>query len=713
MLSGFIRGRRNGGRGFVFSVALSVAPAIALAADPPQVLDTVGGNSASNELLWLDFEDSSTAVQLNDDASERSSLRSFDFFKNTCEVRLDVIAADTNRGELLLYPNGRGSSEDICAVGPCPSRPDGISFSDEGLMAVADTGTAGTVPAVWLIPPAESCPAGTTTAADYFEDPRTSGQIVVQNGGGPSPVTGVSDTEFVSLVGGGLDAGDLLVLTSNPTTLSRVTRAQVETIESRNPNQPPLSETTAEILVGPGFFGGTTPTSMAFIPGTGGVGSSVDGSRSEDLLVTLTGGTVLKLRFETDGNTIYLAPAFPGEPSPPSLASRVFLGEQLGNGPLGIAAGVRDNFTYMVVADRQQGTFLRFPLTVTADGQAQLQRDGNDDLVFDAIQSGVQNPQGAAINSDVIDASNCVDQTGTEGQTGCRIRKTVDLHYTQLEDGTALVTDTVIARIRFIDDPRGGQGGELVLDNGFTVPDSCRGLPLPDDDAAAVVVLIEITKNFPIVAGEFVQSQELVDQIIPQLDGCKTNATRIFYHPEAGPGGTFDTPENGTFYDTTFFCSNPSKSLGRDNSPLVICSDPFAQEAAAKGRVKGKLAKEFQREINARADNLEQVVQALDDSEFATLKATLIGWIDEARSVVKRDFIAASAAFDEGANAVYYAKADFVGASTGNATDYGDLLGRFLALAFFSKESAGQQDYYPPEPVCSAELTDVVCAPGP
>ena len=717
MSSGFIRGRQNGGRGFLCSALLIILPAAALAADPPLVLDTVGGNSASNELLWLDFDGSISAVQLNDDASTRSSLRSFDFFKNTCEVRLDVVAADTNRGELLLYPNGRGSAEDICATGPCPTRPDGISFSDEELMAVADTGTAGTVPAVWLIAPAESCPTVTPTAADYFAVPRTSGQILVDNGGGAVPVPGISDTEFVSLVGGGLDAGDLLILTSNPTTLSRLTRSQVEALKTRNTNRPAPSDTAAEIILGPDFFGSTTPTAMAFIPGTGGVGSSIDGSRSEDLLVTLTGGTILKLRFETDGAAIFLAPAFPGEPSPPALVDRIFLDEQLGNGPLGIAAGVRDDFTYVVVADRQQGAFLRFPITVTNDGQAELQRDAEDALVFDSILTGVQNPQGAAINSDVIDASKCVDIDGTGEQTGCRVRKTVDLHYTQLEEGTADITDTVIAQIRFIDDPRGGQGGELTLDNGFTVPDSCRGLPLPDDDAAAVLVLIEITKNFEIKRGEFVQAQELADLIIPQLDGCKANATRIFYHPDPVDDGSgnlvFDTPEGGVFYDSTIFCSNPSKSLGRDNSPLVICSHPYAKEAAAKGRVNGKLAKAFQNEINVRADNLEQQILALDDFEFGTLKPTLIGWIDAARAEIKRDFIAASEAFDAGANAVFSAKTVFENANTGSTTDYGDLLGRFLSLAFFSKESAGQQDYYPPQPVCSAELTDVACAPGP
>ena len=86
------------------------------------------------------------------------------------------------------------------------------------------------------------------------------------------------------------------------------------------------------------------------------------------------------------------------------------------------------------MADRQQGTFLRFPLTINADGQAELQRDASDALIFDAILSGVQNPQGAAIDSDVVDASRCVNtETPQPDQTGCRVRKIVP-HEPSLEE---------------------------------------------------------------------------------------------------------------------------------------------------------------------------------------------------------------------------------------------------------------------------------------
>lgn len=681
---------------------LALASAGALAQQAPAVLDVAGGNSASNEVLWLDF-DNGLAVALNNDANRRASLRSFEFFKNTCRVRLDLVTADTNRGEVLLYPSGRGTSSLVCGGAGCPSRPDGLSSSDAGLLSVADTGTAGTTPTVWLFEPA-AC-----GGPSVFNAPRNGGQFRVGTHGPATPVIGISDTEFVSVLGGGLAQGDLLVLTSGPTTLSLVRATDIAALLAGSINALPSSR----ILVDQDFFGAETPTAMAFVPGTGGIGSSIDGvSQSEDLLVTLTGGRVLKLIFQTDGNSIFLAPPDATVPGQSALQNRVFLASGLGNGPLGIDAGTREAETFMVVADRQQGSFLRYLLNVDGDGRLSLARHPNGTPVFTTIRSGVQNPQGVTINSDAYAASDCVDVEGTADQTGCRVRKTLELHYTQGEDTPFAVTDTVLANISFIEDTRGNGGGTLPLPGGFKVPASCRGIPLPDDPTSSVIVLVEITKNFDITPGNFVQSKELVDQIIPQLGTCKEVGTRVFYHPSKNALDQFDTPENGTLYDTTFFCSNPSRSLERDNSPLVICADPlYLQALAANSGVKGRLAKDYQTEIGLRAENLRVVVNGLAGTTFDALRTLLNGHIDAALQDVKRKaFVDASADFDAGVLAVYQAKAAIAGSGL-PATYYGDLLGRFLALAFYSKESAGQMDYCPQDPVRTEELVDVDCTP--
>jgi hypothetical protein len=699
-------------RGFLAIAFLtSVGWASSAVAEPPAVLDIVGGNSASNELLWLNF-DGGNAEVLNTDANTRSSLRSFDFLKNICENRVDLIAADTNRGDLLLYANGRGEiDQNLCASGPCPGRPDGISLSTLRRMSVADTGSAGTEASVWFFEP-KDCDGGGGTS--YFESPKSSGLIKLNQPGPDPAVGGIKDTEFVNVLGGGLSQGDVLVLVSEPTALVRYKKADIDGLIGSNTALP-----SADVLLDASFFGEERPTAMAFIPGTGGIGSLTDQvSQSQDLLMTLTGGRLIKVRFESDGNSIVLAS--PGT----TLEDAVFLDQALGNGPLGIDAGVIEQDTLFVVADRQQGSFLRFSLDVDGDGNAELLTTNEGAVIFDVLRSGVQNPQGAAINSEAVEAGLCVDQQGTADQTGCRLFKTIELHYPQLNDVNTGVTvaDTVLADIEFIIDEGRNSAGELIVGDGFKIPPSCVGLPLPDDDATSVIIFIRVTKSFEITPGNFVQYQELADEIIPQLGGCKAVGTRVFYHPDADVSGDFDTFEDGTMFDTTFFCENPSRSIGRDNSPVAICADKFYRDiTAANGRVKGNLAKALQAEIQARADAVQFVVDGLDDDEFGALpigsgiKETLLEYIADARAdVKKKNFAAASAHFDEGVLAVYAAKG-----TGGNGeltsltladTTYGDLLSRFLALAFFSKETATQQEYCPPELLrTDGEVVDVSC----
>ena len=263
-----------------------VGPASAQASDVPRVLNYVGGNSSNNNVLWLDFE-GSRAVAINSDANTRASVRSFEFFKNTCDKRLDLLVADTLRGELVLYPGGAdypaAGIVAPCADGHCPARPDGLSASNERLLAVADTGGGGNVPRLWLYTAAEC-----NGSAWPFQAPVKGGQLFVDG----IAVAGIADTEFVKILGGGLNDDDLLVLTRGPTTISRIPRAQVLAGQ--------LGQ--AEVLVGQEFFGSLEATGMAFVPATSGVADEGQ-STSEILVVTIAGGRVIQLSLSPQGGS--------------------------------------------------------------------------------------------------------------------------------------------------------------------------------------------------------------------------------------------------------------------------------------------------------------------------------------------------------------------------------------------------------------------------
>ena len=654
--------------------SLFAAPALAQDAEVglPTVLDAVGGNSANNQVFYLDFL-AETAVRIDDDATGRSSLRSFEFFKNTCAKRLDLVAADTNRGELLLYQNSVGAEiVNSCDNGSCPARPDGLSSSNERLMAVADTGTARTIPALWFYEPRD-CDAGVDDPWP-FKTPKTGGQLLIGTGGAATPVTGIADTEFVKVLGGGLNAGDLLVITAGPAAIARVPREDISALLNGGG-----SLAAAQILADESDFGGQEPTGMAFVPGTAGIGSASDNlSESEDLLVTLSGGTVLKLTFKQDAQLAR------------TVVAESFL-EGLGNGALGIAAGTRDDDTFMVIADRNQGKFLRYTLDVVIDDDDGAVSLALSDEMPRTIASDVQNPQGVAFNSDAYDASKC-----DASQGGCRIRRTVDLEFTQ-DLQTQATFSTIFANIFVVPDTRRGRGETLKLsevssefDDRLEVPASCTGFSLPDDPNASVLVVLNINNDVEITPGEFVQTRELVNQIIPQLGDCSDTGARLFYHPDAF--GTTE-PEQGVLYDTTYSCKNPSRSISREYSPVVICADAFYGALNTKG--KGSFSKKaIQAEVNQRADHLQAVVAELAETN-PVLADTLFLRIENARQFVKRsDYLAVSAEFNAGAEHIAASKDAFTGLGySGRASLYGDLLGRFLALAFFTRESLSGGDF--------------------
>jgi hypothetical protein len=666
-------------RGALIWVAcvLGLASAPLIAAQPPNVLDFVGGNASNSDLLWLDF-DSGEAVRLNDDATTRTSLRSIEFFKNTCATRLDVVATDTRQGRIVLYPNGRGNAIALpCPGGQCTSRLDGLSSSNERLMAVADAGSISSTPSVWIYAPSDC-------SADLpFQAPKSGGPLSIAGASGPATlVRRIVDTEFVKVLGGGLGAGDLLVLTTSPTTIARIPHDRIiDLVEGRS-----TTLGVAEVLVDEAFFGLEIPTGLAFVPATAGIGAADDLSESEDLLVALASGRVLRVTFTQQTTT--LAKGYESE---------IFV-SGLGTGSLGIAAGTRGQDTYMVIADRQQGRFLLYPLDVSVDGTL------SPPSTPQTIQAGVQRPQGVAIISDAYAASSC-----TGGQS-CIVRRSAGLQFDTQRD---LSSNIVLANIFVVPDAGRDSDGFLSLsgistefDTRFRVPPSCRGFPLPDEPDTSVLIVLNINTDVTLDPGDFVQTRERLSQIIPQLnDPCEVTGARLYYHPDAFGASE---PEQGRLYDITYDCSNPSRSIGRGYSPIVICTDPLYREIRASAKPIGdELAKKIEAAINLRIDNMLRVIGQLPSS-LTDLRRELSSYLRVAKNLAKSgNYIAAAAELDKGAVAVARAKdvGRFDDPLIAPATTYGDLLSRFLALGFFTYESisGGDLKFQVPFGVCEIE----------
>ena len=688
------------------SFYLIIAPARA-GEHLPAAIDVVVSNSSNSALLWANFDGTPpAAVQLNTDANQSSGLGSLAFHYNTCpgDLRLDVVAANTNGGDLLLY---RGGTEDwatgdsICTGGNCPQRPTGLAASNARLLAAANSGGAGTVPELWFFEPA-AC------GSAVFESGVPGGQFEVQDPDSVSSlataVGEITDTEFVRVFGGGLEVGDLLVATKNPSVIARV---RAEDIAKLLLN-PQYEMPAADILVPASFFGSSSPAALAFVPGTSGVGSLIDQtSESENLLVTVPPGKVLNLSF---GSTDFWQA---------SLQGFVYFTEGLGNGPLGIAAGTSDGKTYMVVTDRQKGQVIRAELQVLENGDLAPPTPGN----VDVLKANLQFPLGLDFNSNATDAGKCA---ATEG--GCAIAGAIQLYLPEEQPISTLVAtqqvesedQIVIGQLFLFADTRGTANTPLPLPGlggDFKLPGACRGFDLDDDPTTLPVVpVVNVTANFEGSPGSIMQMQELLEGIFPQLEDCPATGGRIYHHPVPGELG-FDTPENGALIDKTVQC-NASRGVNDPFfSPFAICSDLY-YTAALGGNLSNSQKSALKTEVFGRMARLETVVRTLPPGPLDGLRSDLLAKLDEIRNILKKprpsaqEYEQASVVFSAGANEVVQVNKNGGFAATTTPT-YGNLFTRWLALAFYTHETGAMK----PGPYCSphedvlAELNLDNCGP--
>ncbi len=679
---------------FLLLAGLYAAPLQAGPTELPDELDVVGGNSSNSRMFWLNYDAEDVlvneAVQVNEDESSRPSLNSFTFFRNTCgPQRADVIAADINSNNLLLYRGGRGVGEPVCPAGDCVARPDGLSTSTAQLVAAVSVGGGGSVPAVWVLHPAECADGAQKTSfelggGEHFSVP---GQRI----------RNLADTEFVRVDGGGLVEGDLLVLSRSPAMIAHLTKNQVADGETN----------TGTVLVGSSFFGKTTPTGMAFVPGEG-----TDGN-SAALLVTLSEGHVLKLTFSEDG----LLPAPDDSTTWPSYVLKDSQG--IFQNPRGIATGTRDGKPYLVIAEQNQGRYIRAGLENGVMGEIR------------SITANIESPQGVAILPELDEgpsgAQLCVDFDPVPGTptTGCILENSIQVHLSQGYEGGLQEGDVVTAELIRFDDTRDGAYVSLDLPDefpNFSIPANCRGFDV-EGELLPQLVLLDMGINFNITPGNFIQITELASRSLGLEDQtCDQLGSRIYYHPQ-NPGG-------GVLFDTTFSCQNPSRSIVELFSPVVFCAEYLYLARVEKKATDGQVAGiQNQRqlvndEIRERIAVLKDIIRELDaDARFSGLAATLQTAVtsisNPQSSVPQMRYVEASRAADDGALAVFRHKELFREEPVILASDtYARLLSRFLSLAFYNWTTGALMDeqYGPPKAFCDAsgtgfpELPDVLCS---
>jgi hypothetical protein len=690
-----------------FSLGL-FAPAAAMSQEAEVAeLEVVGGNSSNSLMFGLNYGleagDVDEAITLNDDANAYPSLNSFTFVRNTCgESRTDIVAASTNASQLVIYDGGRGTGSPICGgtgQAACPARPVGLSTSIEQLISVATSGASGSTPGVFTFTAGND----ESTCATFS---RSGGALSV----GSNRIRAIADTEFVRGNGGDLEAGDLLVLVSNPAMIVRVTP---DGIGQGGASGAEFANSLAVFS----SYRRATPTGLAIVPG-----------ETPNILVTLSTGAIVNFFYDYDGS---------------GWAWKSFDTGGLFPNPRGIGAGSREGVPYIVVSEQNRGRYIRVEVEEdTSNGglkRSSLPRE---------IVTPVGAPEGVAVSQedpDLFVATKCFNPESEE-PTGCNFGPG-DLHFSQGFEG-GLEGESLRFDIRYIPDPTDNsardENGLLRLPHpcdddascvaqDFFVPASCRGYvadkALGFKDPQLVLVDIDLLGDFFVTSGNFAQVTERVKDTLGVDGECTETGARVYYHPSkdlddvALPGGTL--------FDVTVSCQNPSRGISELRSPVVFCVDPnyVARKADPDGEV-GR--NEFVNpHIRIFIEDLKAAVAELG-SDFpalsSELNSLLVGFTnpDMGSGKVPAYYFDTSFKADEGALAVLELK------RAGAFTDadlpidlYARLLRGFLGLAFYSKETGALEKYYPPAEFCRvvdgfneypegsgvyfSELQDVLC----
>src|SRR5262245_19802470 len=337
-----MRGHR--GNSVFILAAMVVLPAVPCAQDAR----VVSANSSNGKILEIRFDPPGSAV-LNTDAQARVSLQSL-AFRDDGAAGVHLFAADKQRGQVVFYTGSMGQGTVVldAATPGHPPFPDGLSLdANDDLFGTSSAAGAGANKdaRVWVLRRDPACggaclPGGYARAIGTIDDHV---QITVPIGGVPTALTVelLEETRIVPFDTPALDAGDLLVLASDPPALLRYRAAAVSSFLDVLSPEVFLFPSTASAAPERRFPAGAEPNGMDFTP-------------QGNLLIASGNGAILV--FGPDGKRLSRGTGF------------VDFATGLGQGKFKLAVGPQGGVFRAFVSDRNGGQVLRFRIQPDSTG---------------------------------------------------------------------------------------------------------------------------------------------------------------------------------------------------------------------------------------------------------------------------------------------------------------------------------------------------------
>jgi hypothetical protein len=308
-----------GGR-LAFTLAASLALTLWVQEASAQELRVTAANSSDDAVYDVLFAGSGGSIStLNTDQKQRDGIRSLVFVPNESTGQIDLIAADTEAGEIVRYAGAKGAAKVIFSskYGKGPACPEGLSVDAAGNLFVVSSSGHSKSAEVWVLPRDPALPAGAGFKSPLLLD-RSFGGISVKR---------LEETLVASATLGAVSAGDLLVLSSDPAKLFAYSADRIQQVISGGATVSP-----SRILLTPSQFGSNA------------AGSGMDFWRADNtLLVTTTAGRILRFSFADE-----------------TVASLPDFATGLGQGTFKIRSGVEGGIPFAVVTDTKGGKILKF-----------------------------------------------------------------------------------------------------------------------------------------------------------------------------------------------------------------------------------------------------------------------------------------------------------------------------------------------------------------
>ncbi|MGD2033263.1 MAG: hypothetical protein PVI25_09875 [Gammaproteobacteria bacterium] len=621
-------------------------------------------------------------------------------------------------------------------------------MNTEDLVAIADEqGRIGFFTPNPFNPSTEEGGCNNPYSGPFFTD-----SLRLTGGGPPITIQEIADLEFTDQIGGNFGFNDLLVLTKSPYRMLLLIRAgDIERFLDPSDGSQPNLEVLLEDSDFTTLFGADAVlTSLTVVPGTGGLGFR--GSTSRSPVVLMGGNTpdlIAKLRFDENGINTICPGGYTGCTEGTLNVSTEITPQTLDAGRL------EDKDTQEVInillISTNNGRFYEYRLDidffdVNKDPLPDAQVVSLDDSVNPiTIADGVQNPGGAEVLDDWVEAELCYDKDGNadDTKTGCNIGP-LQAHFSDFITNSPAEGSTVSLDYRLWEDSE-SRDGEYVLPSGLRVPAWCRGILLPDDNNPNRRVLVELriaTTGFSVPSGEQVQWSEQLEELFPEVGSCPEYFGDMCYledleDRENYPADSFAA--NNVCRSIQHSC-NRSRGTGPAASTLVLCENTTYQQIRSKGGIKGRDKKAIEPLVEERLSDIELFVLDLPEitdvsglnPSSTSLRDNLLGLIEAARNSAtggKPDFLQAAQYTDLASVMVYRNKLQFKNATL-SYNAYGVLLSGFASASYFFAQvltlpddlkaaTGGSYEYYcaPQElvnenqnfPATDPELRDITC----